>query len=293
MELPSGARQQRVEAISEPFAGLLPLSRFKCPDYRDQVSVKPLAKLGCIGFSLGVEDRGLGLSVTEEALLFERLGRQLATPSLAAGSLAARIAVDAGDKPMAKAILSGDWILSFATRAENSGNFILHDARDADLLLLADGDDLFLVQNSITHERRIIDMGAWGLIVEEAKIESPPIHRASGGERDRMALLCAAQLVGIAQAARDYAGHCAPHLADMESQATTALDALTHATKAFANRAGEAGDQCRSALRVASRAAHINAGLNIEADGDKGSARLFVQRAQAWSAIAGGDSGPI
>lgn len=289
------AQQERVEAISRSFAELLPLSRFERIRHRDQASVKPLAKLGCVGFSLSVQERGGGLSVTDEVLLFERLGRQLVTPSLVAAVLGAHIAMGNGDKPMATAIIAGDWILSFATRAGTSKQVILYDAQDADLLLLADGDELVLVQNSITSERRIVDRNKWGLVVEAAKIESPPIHRATGDERSRMSLLCASQQAGIANAARDCAersGISARDLAEMGSWAKAAMDALTNAGEALGERCIDAARQCQGALLIASQAARTNAAIHAEADGHngRGYARLFAQRALAWDAIAGGET---
>jgi alkylation response protein AidB-like acyl-CoA dehydrogenase len=284
----------------------LPLSRLherSCSD-----DLKSLAELGYFGITLQQSVGGAELSAVEEAMIFDRLGRQLVTPSAVASALAARLALEAREEGIATAIVAGDRTVAFATEEAGDGSIVIYDGERSELVLLVSRQKISLIAGTAVTEERWIDKSQWSLPLKAARIRGTPVFPGSSSLRNRFALLCAAQSSGIAAAARDmavaYAGirkqfgkpigafqAVKHHCADMATAAMAAADLLTFAAVAVADERNDAAFQCQAALNVALRAARNNAALNIQVHGgigfsDECDAHLLLKRSHVWEAIS-------
>lgn len=301
--VPSAEQRALVSAIEGPIAALLPIVRLH--GYSDRVRLRDLAGLGCLGIAIDETLGGAGLGSVEEALVFERLGRRLVSPSVLASVIAAQVAAD----EMARAIVSGE--RSVALTLPDGECLLLIDAADpADLVLRLDGDGATLFAGSALSDRHSLDAGRWSIPLAHAVLAGDPVAKGDDTAAQRAHLLCAAALAGIASAARDMAVDYAKtreqfgkpigafqavkhHCADMAVEAMAAADLTGFAAVALADGRDDAALLIDAALSVAIRAAIRNAGLNVQIHGgigfsDECDAHLFLKRAHVWERIAGG-----
>ena len=307
--LPSAEQRGIVEAVKGPIAEILPLSRLHEACEGERGRFRQLAELGCFGIGLDEDCGGAGLTAVEEALLFEQLGRQLASPSVLACVLAAHIAALAQDREAATEIASGERPVGLAISAAPEGQVLLLDAADhADLVLLGSGGPALLAAADL-EERELLDAAQWGLPLEQARLHAAS-NQVAPTRAARARLLMAAQLAGIAAATRDMAVDYAKvreqfgkpiggfqavkhHCADMAMGAMAAADLLGFAAVAVAEHRPDAAFQVHAALSVAIRAARTNAAINVQVHGGMGfsdecDAHLFVKHAHVWETVAGG-----
>jgi alkylation response protein AidB-like acyl-CoA dehydrogenase len=143
--LPSTEQEQLAESIARFLGDNLPADRFRSAARKpDQAFWGQLAELGCFGLSGPESLGGAGYGLTEEIMAFREYGRHLATPSVLATVLAARLAAATGQDEMAGKLMEGRARAALAVPLAGaslgadgaaSGAFHLIDAADGDLLL--------------------------------------------------------------------------------------------------------------------------------------------------------------
>ena len=306
---PSTDQRELIESVSGPVAEILPLERLHKSADGERARLGGLAELGALAIALGEDHGGAGLTATEEALLFEQLGRQLASPSVLASVLAAHIAAFQGDGNKAGAIAAGAEPVALAVPGASGA--LLIDAGEAPAhVVLMGPDGPTLHAGDALSGRKLLDDTMWALPLEEAVLSGPG---AKGDNRlaTRARLLCAAQLAGIAGRARDMAVEYAKlreqfgkpigsfqatkhHCANMAIWAMAAADQMSFAGVALADGRDDAAFQALSALSMAIRAARSNAGTNIQVHGgigfsDEADPHLLLKAAHLWETIAGGE----
>ena len=307
---PSTDQRELIEAVSGPVAEILPLERLHKGADGERARLGSLAELGALAIALGEEHGGAGLTATKEALLFEQLGRQLASPAVLASVLAAHIAASQGDADKAGAIATGAQTVALAVPT-SGGGVLLIDAGEAPAHVLVMGADGPALHGGDTlSDRRMVDATQWSLPLEQAKLGGAGA-RGDNSLAIRARLLCAAQLAGIAGAARDMAVDYAKlreqfgkpigsfqatkhHCADMAIWAMAAADQMSFAGVALAEGRDDAAFQALSALSMGIRAARTNAGINIQVHGgigfsDEADPHLLLKAAHLWETIAGGE----
>jgi alkylation response protein AidB-like acyl-CoA dehydrogenase len=274
---------------------------------------------GWTGVSLPAQIGGSALGPAEEVLVFRELGRALVTPCVLASLLAAQTV--AGDDPvLAAAFVSGEQrvALGFATGASGGaiGPVSVLDLEGAtELVCFArDGGVVLLPHDTVTLPRaaECIDPT---LMLTHGELKPAPAGAAKRLPPDlthRASLLISAQLVGLAEAARDMAlEHAklreqfgqpigafqavAHHCVDMELRAQAALAQLSFAAIACRDGRGDAPFQIRAAGHVANDAAFRNATMNIRILGGMGyseesGAHLYLKRALVLRALLGDEA---
>jgi alkylation response protein AidB-like acyl-CoA dehydrogenase len=306
---PSTDQRELIEAVSGPVAEILPLERLHKGADGEAARLGSLAELGALAIALGEEHGGAGLTATEEALLFEQLGRQLASPSVLASTLAAHIAATQGDTDRTAAIATGAEAVALAVPVD--GGVLLIDAPQAAAhVLLMGPDGPALYGADALSGRRLLDATQWAVPLERATLG----REGASGDNSlaiRARLLCAAQLAGIAGAARDMGVEYAKlreqfgkpigsfqavkhHCANMAIWAMASADQMSFAGVALAEGRDDAAFQALSALSMALRAARINAGINIQVHGgigfsDEADPHLLLKASHLWETIAGGE----
>jgi alkylation response protein AidB-like acyl-CoA dehydrogenase len=211
--LPSAEQQQIIDSVVEFFERALPVSRLRAPadSWRIANSLwKEIAGLGWFGLALTEEQDGAGYSLIEEMLVARECGRHVASPALIAAMLAAHVAARAGKPALVEGILSGELRVGLANAlpdANRASEFHLLDADGAHLVLYWNDEGMGL------HERTAFEAGTAVESLDEAvhlvRVTAPnsvpsawvsaqhcPLPR-------RAALLICAQLVGVAEAAKD------------------------------------------------------------------------------------------
>lgn len=148
--LPTAEQQQIIDTAASFLANEFPVQQLlSLTEGEGRITHQQLqliAGLGWFGIGLPDEFEGVGYGLTEEALLFVELGRNLMPPSLLGSVLGARIAAMTGDSKRLAEILGGDIKVALGTaRATNpgqisdtvDGEFLVFEAKGADLVLLA------------------------------------------------------------------------------------------------------------------------------------------------------------
>lgn len=305
--LPTPDQRDIVGAVSDALIDILPLDRLHRSGQTDQTLLPALAELGALGIALGEAVGGSGLSVVEEALIFEQLGRQLASPAVMASVLASHAT------PHAEALVAGQATAALAVRDAAGAILLIEAVETPDQILLLDGDRAVCRPGSDLGRRTPLDDTQWSLRLERAEFASPT---AADDETKALALglrarlLIAAQLTGLSARARDMAVDYAKireqfgkpigsfqavkhHCADMAVNSLASSDLLAFAATALDQGRDDAAFQVQSALAVAIRAAHANAGINLQIHGgigfsDECDAHLLVKHAHVWDTLAGG-----
>lgn len=309
--LPSAEQLELVESFVRPLEELFPVARLHKQGASDAQHWGAAAEFGWFGISLGEEEGGIGLSATEEALLFAQFGKHLLSPGFMAGVLAAKIAATAGNAELAGKILGGEVQAAMAVAQESDREVLLVDGGAAQICVLVCGEAAAIFETNTLSERDFLDDSQWSIKLESAKLTVAPLARCEVPEIGaQAALLIAAQLTGIAAAAQDMAIAYAKirqqfgapigsfqavkhHCANMAMQSLAARDTLSFAAVAMAEGRADARFLAASALNIAIRAALFNARTNIQIHGGIGfssecDAHLFVKRAHVLEALAGG-----
>lgn len=309
--LPTSDQEQIVDAATQFLRRELPLDRFLATGGADaQHQWKPLGGLGWFALTLPESAGGAGLGLVEEALLHREFGRVLAPPATLGAALGARAALAAGRGELAAAIASGQSRVGLAV-ALGAGMHQLVDAAKADFYLGWD-----------EHEARLwatADLGALvplpsidpGVALATAALDGvAPVLRASlpafAAEAN---VLVAAQLCGLAEAARDLAVEYAKTrqqfgraigsfqavkhpCADMAVNSEAAFSLLKLAALSVAGGRPDAAFQAAAAKLVALQAAYHAGRASIQIHGAMGfsvecAAHLFVKRVHILDAIGG------
>jgi len=299
---PDSEQQKIVDHVAGLLASRYPVDRLRpraagdAPESRDW---KSFAALGWIGIGLPGALGGVDLTLVEEALVFRELGRFLMSPALLATSLAAYAAAQAGWTSMVEALLSGAErsALAIPTGAlalsaqTIEGELHLLDAEGADTLIVWNDAGVALIRRSDLGAASRCDAMDTSIALERAMARGivpvvfVPAHDSS--LRLRADLLIAAQLIGMAEAARDIAADhartreqfgkpigafqaVAHHCADMAVRAAAASTQMRFAALAARDERDDAAFQVAAASLLAGEAAFRNATIGIRVLGGMG-----------------------
>jgi alkylation response protein AidB-like acyl-CoA dehydrogenase len=298
-----------VDSFTRPLEEFYPPARLHAIEHSDYDQWATAAEFGWFGISLPEDAGGIGLSVVEESLLFEKFGRHLISPSFMAAALGAKIAALGGNTELAQKIIGGEITIAAARR--NAAGITLLDAENARLCLVLSeqGGALFAAETILG--RKLLHHAQWSIALEAAAPPGNPIAQASAEQIGAAQnLLIAAQLTGIAAATLDMAVAYAQlrqqfgvaigsfqaikhYCTDMAMHVQAARDTLSFAAVALAQARPDANFQAAAALVVATRAAFFNTGKNIQIHGGMGfsaecDAHLYLKRAHVLDTLAGG-----
>ena len=250
------------------------------------------AGLGLFGTGIPEAQGGLGLGAAEECLVVRALGRNLVSLSVVAQIAAPHLATD--DRLRA-GLIAGTTRAAFANRIDASQAHAI-DAEGADRLVLLDEGARLIAAPPLAPAAACIDET---VALAHAEPGAPEPGRDMGA--DRISLLLAAYLTGIAQAALDmavaYAG-----TREQFGQLIGAFQAIKHGCADMAVRAAAAEAQTLHAAvgmgaglddraeiacarLLATDAALRNATANIQVHGAMGftaecDAHLYLKRAR-------------
>lgn len=302
---PSADQRQILDAARSLLRAHFPVERLRGPHTE---RLDEIAAFGALGLALPEKDGGAGFALSDEALLHVEFGRHLVTPSVLAGAVAARVALAAGQGALAQDIIAGTARVALAVQGQ--GRLRALDPQGAALALWWDGSGLSLFDLStdpLSPRAAIDDSAALGV----AETRALPLVASADTDRIRHIadLLVGAQLLGIAEAARDMAvAHACMrqqfgqpigafqavkhHCANMAIAAELASAQLDMAALHVQSGQPDAAFQVASARHLAQAAAMGNARLNIQIHGGIGfsaecDAHLFLKRAHALSLVGG------
>lgn len=283
-----------------------------------QDEIAALADFGTFLFALPEDAGGAGFSVLEEAGFHTALGRHLVTPSALAGALAARAAILAGREDIAGAVMSGATKVCAGLAAARS--YLVFDPADAEYALVrrdAGFDLIALAGRPITPEPALGHGRALGrLTIDDPSSDQGPGRAGSGtlpipvhaDVAQVGAVLIAAQLLGVAEAARDLAVDYAKvreqfgrpigsfqaikhHCANMAIGCEMISAQLDMAAIALRDAHSDADFQIAALARLAPRIALNNARTCIQVHGGIGfsaeaDAQLFVKHAHLLAQLS-------
>jgi alkylation response protein AidB-like acyl-CoA dehydrogenase len=265
-----------------------------------------LAGLGLFALAVPSTDGGLGLGPAEEALVARALGLNLASPALLAQMAAPHFTED---RQLRSAFAAGDQRAALAYPS-GADSIVILDGEGAGYILLITPSGATLVSREGMKAGDPVSLVAETIAAE--RVASPDTEHAEvsqAGAQHRIAVLLAAYLTGVAQAATsmavDYAG-----TREQFGQPIGGFQAIKHACADMAMRAAAAEAQCfhaavtmesglddavetTAAFVLASRAANENGRANIQIHGGIGftaecDAHLLLKTAIAISALGPG-----
>lgn len=299
---PTAEQRCLIGEFERPLVALMPIARLHDAPAGEAASCwSTMAEMGLFSLGLPEEVGGTGLGASEEALLAERLGRQLASPSI----LATMMAVHAEDGGIAQQAASA--CLRVAAGWRRADRLSILDGDGCTLALAFDGDGALLLPIGETQAR---DGRLWAAELGESAWPSP-LTILSGTRLLRARLIVAAALCGIAAAATEMAvayagireqfGHpigafqaVKHHCTNMALAARSAFDLATFAAVALDCERPDAALQVEAATLLAIKAATGNARLNIQVHGgmgfsDEADPHLLLKRAHGLTTWAGGE----
>lgn len=214
--LPSDEQQQIIDSVAEFFARTQPAP--PVPSQNDAARTAALARqemaaLGWFGLGLAEADGGIGCSLIEEMLVAREFGRALASPALCAGILAAHVAARAGQREMLRHILAGSlgvgMLIPTPSAANGTGDVNLIAAQGAQLLLFCNESGAGLYERDAFAEATVgASFDETVGLERAAQTTTHPVAWVSAADSPlprRAGLLICAQLLGIAEAAKDLA----------------------------------------------------------------------------------------
>jgi alkylation response protein AidB-like acyl-CoA dehydrogenase len=299
--LPNRDQVALARSLGASLGSILPLSRLKESHEESAETWTALADLGVMGISVPEEQGGSGLGATEEALIVIELGRRVVAPSVLSTLGAAHLrSVDKrfpaeGRRRVAAGYSRGDRVVF----VEDSG---------ANLLLVRDEWDARLF--AIPGSSRVIDERLWSIRLLDTARLGDPLGDAELAGAQRLRLIDAAALAGLARAALEMAVEYAGvreqfgrpigsfqavkhHCANMALAARCACDQVSFAAVAVDDDRDDAALQVESAFFVAGSAAIENCGKNIQVHGgigfsEEAAPHRLLKRARILLQIAGG-----
>lgn len=277
-----------------------PVARLRRPDAAGGLHQR-LADWGWFAVGLPEEAGGLALGIAEEALLYLEAGRLLVSPSALATTIAARLV----DPPLQAELITGGRSAALAVPANDTVYCL--DRGDAAAIVMIDRDET-LVYPAGAFAGEIVAGLDETLAIEKGRLD----RRAALAREpsDRMLLLVAAMLAGIARAARELSVEYAK-LREQFGQPIGAFQAVKHrcvdmALLAFAAEAqllmaaacaaedrDDARFQILAAAHGAIKAARSNGAAAIQVHGGMGftaecDAHHFLKRAHVLARAVGG-----
>jgi alkylation response protein AidB-like acyl-CoA dehydrogenase len=321
---PSQEQEQIVRSVAEFLTQELPLQRLRPSAQallgQDHLKWPQIGELGY--FSLGLEEGlgGVGLQLVDEVLVFREFGRVLLSPASLAIALGARLAAQAGNPGLARAILSAEVNIGLAIPFEYenrhpplTGVFHLLDARDSEWLMTWNAAGAALIPREAFESVHAVQCIDWTVSLARAQLEgyTPPywIDSARADITSRANLLTAAMLTGAAEAALHDSVEFVKSRQQFD-QPLGAFQAVKHRCADMATRAGAAwsltlfatllaqqGDpqaafQIAAAKMISTDAAVRNAAADIQNFGGMGftgeqNPHLFLKRAHLLDRVGG------
>lgn len=173
-----------------------PLSRLDAEPKPDNLAA--LFEFGAFALALPEADGGAGFSLVEEALLHVQLGRHLVSPGALATPVAARVDVDGA------ALLDARQKVAAGIAVADS--ILLLDGASAKMVVLRDGAALHLLHMGEAPREAVRGMGHGRPLQRIARGFVPELEVAiSEVVAATWQVLVSAQLLGVAEAARDLA----------------------------------------------------------------------------------------
>ncbi len=319
--LPDEAQQEILSSTAAFLAGELPVARLRengGPERIADPQWRRFAELGWFGLGLAEEQGGIGFTLAEEAILFRELGRALAPISLLATAIAARCSALAGDNARRDALIGGALRAGWAEPrgaveigARVRGSFRLIDSDGAELSIALGDAGAALLDLRALAPRAVASIDR-SVPLADLEAEAPALCFIPASREDlprRAAVLAAAMLAGLAEAARDDAARYAAErvqfgrpigvfqaikhrCADMAVRCEAAWTQTAYAALALRDGLAGAPFQVAAAKALAAQAALENAAANVQVHGGYGftveyDAQLFVKRAHVLDRIAG------
>ncbi len=276
-------QRQILDAAAAMLAGAYPVSRRRNSQHDDLADI---ASFGALGLALPEAEGGAGFSLVEEALVHTLFGRHLVGSGALAAALAARLALAGGNGDLAQGIVSGEVPVCAALPSGDS--LLLADGGAAGHALVFGDGDIALIEMSGQAREDVAGLGH-GAPLQRLSAIGPAMIARSGGRAllDIRDLLVAAQLLGVAEAARDLAVEYAQvrqqfgqpiggfqaikhHCADMAIRAGMVSAQLDMAAIALRDGREDASFQAASLRLLAPRAALENARTSIQIHGGIG-----------------------
>jgi len=263
------------------------------------------ADLGWFGLGLPESAGGVGYGVVEEVLLQRELGRALVSGPFITSVLAARVAWRAGEVEVTDALTTG------RQRAGIVLGSLLIDVGDGDAVLTVDPDGAALYDAPAFVDRTNVVPIDGGSSVRRTRRAGGPRVTVVGREHWlRLLVLCAAQLTGLAERARDLAvdhainrrqfgkpigvNQAVKHpCVEMAVRAELAFAQLLVSARALDNDATDAHVEAASSAAVAIDAALENGRAAIQVHGGIGfttehPVHQVVERAHLLERMLGG-----
>ena len=322
--LPSDEQQEIISVVRSFLAARLPTSSIR--DRRNKSSCiagDVWSECGALGwFGLGLDEQfgGIGYGMAEQALLLREIGRHLASGPFIATILGARVAALAGERDVARAIVTGEAMVCLAEPRAGavvgptlSGTFDLLDAPGAGYALVATPECAVLMSmDSLAHARMLPSIDPAVRLSQVELTNALPLALVMADLDPvfvRATVLVAAMMTGIAEATRDIASQYAKDreqfgrpiginqaikhaCADMATRSEAAGSQLLFAALSVDEARGDRDFQATSARIVAGHAAIQNAAANVQVHGGIGytfehDAHLFVKRASVLDRMFG------
>ncbi|MFD6060199.1 acyl-CoA dehydrogenase family protein [Rhodococcus wratislaviensis] len=213
--LPTNEQDEIVDMVSSYLGSELPGTRqralWSASKSWDDGVWKKCAELGWFGLGLPEKHGGVGLSLTEEALLFREVGRQLAPGPLISTVLGARVALGAGNAELSGRIIAGEVVVGLAQRRTHdavvgqsvSGSFNLIDAVGAEYVLAVTAAGAAMIRTETlrdTQKLPCIDPGVrLGMVDVDGLAAEAFVSEAEDPIFLRGTVLAAAMAAGISQ----------------------------------------------------------------------------------------------
>jgi alkylation response protein AidB-like acyl-CoA dehydrogenase len=316
-------QRQIVDSVAGYLTENLPVERLRpnAGTFADEAALWPeMAGLGWFMLALPEKHGGLGLTATEEALVFREFGRHLLGPRALATVIAARVAAAADDSAMAQAIASGEIRAALANPVNDpqvgaavSGHFHVFDGSGADVLVVvAEDGRAALVERAAIPGIRLGQSAVDGIVLEVAALAGVPALAHVGPEAGGhvvLRLLGAAILSGICEGTRDLATEYAKvreqfgrpigafqaikhKCSDMVVRADAAVNLVNFAAVSVAGKHCDAEYQATAAKLLAGRYALLSAKETIQVHGGMGftiecNAHHFFKRAHLYDLVGG------
>ena len=318
---PSADQTQIVDSVAGYLQREFPLERLqpKAAARTVRAAWSELAEQGFFALAASEDIGGAGFTVVEEMLAHREFGRALASPSVLATGLAIHLLEGAGLKELAAGLVRGEQHVAMGlARGPLSlgpvvdGPLHLVDSEPADLILLQSADGLALFERN-----NLVDVEPVASLDESVTLHraravgvAASVSAADSSLPQRSALLLAASLVGMAEAARDQAvDHArireqfgkhigsfqgvAHHCADMEVRTRAARAQTSFAAIALHDARADAAFHVSAAAIVAADAGIRNATMAIRVLGGLGftaecALHLYLKRSHLYERMAGG-----
>ncbi|MFY0634026.1 MAG: hypothetical protein JXQ91_09435 [Vannielia sp.] len=297
---PTEDQTQILDAARTMLAEHYPTERLRDRPRRDDMG--PLAAFGAFALALPEDS---GFTLLEEALLHVALGRHLLSPASLAMPLAVRLAAETDRAELAGQIAGGE--VCVAAALGSADGLLLLDGAEASLALRLDTTTPELLDLT-GHERREAKAMGHHIPLHRCALPAPGPNATGSPQTALVAqVLIAAQLLGVAEGARDlavdYAGtreqfgrpigafQAIKHRCANMKLATEMLSAqLDMAAISLRDAHEDAAFQCAALARLAPRLAMENAracvqihgGIGFSAEAD---AQLFVKQAHILSRL--------